>query len=76
MENKTGRKYDRKRWGWKEEVKKYDDEVSRYDNYERHAYYDSDKRRKNEEAFFWFLTIAGGCMVGMILGGLVIKLIF
>ena len=74
MENKTGRKYNRKKWNWCGlEDGKYDDVKSKYDE---HPYYDSPKRKKNEEAFFWFITIAGGCVVGMILGGLVIKLIF
>tara|TARA_R110000822_G_scaffold3293_1_gene14685 strand:- start:249 stop:473 length:225 start_codon:yes stop_codon:yes gene_type:complete len=72
MENKTGRKYDREKWGWsKLKDGKYDDEISRLDG---HAYYDSPKRRKNEEAFYWFLTIAGGCIVGMVMAAMIIKL--
>ena len=75
MENKTGRKYDRKRWGWEDNVKKYDDEVSKYDNYEKHSYYDSDKRRKNEEAFYIFLIIVGVVVAVVSLGGLLMKYI-
>ena len=75
MENKTGRKYDRKRWGWKDDVKKYDDELSKYDNYGRHAYYDSDKRRKNEEAFYIFLIVVGVIVAVVSLGRLLMNYI-
>tara|TARA_R110000751_G_scaffold43038_2_gene99547 strand:+ start:1234 stop:1428 length:195 start_codon:yes stop_codon:yes gene_type:complete len=63
MENKTGRKYDRKRWGWKNE------------NDIKHPYYDSDKKLKTEEVFCTFLMYAGIIMVGMAVVGLIIKFV-
>jgi hypothetical protein len=61
MTNKKGRKYDRKRWGWKDE------------NDIKHPYYDSDRKRINEEGFMNFLCCAGIILVAMAFVGLLIK---
>ena len=70
MDKKSGRKYDRKRWEW----------CSEYDNvdtkkFKKHPYYDSDKKRRSEGAFYVFLMWAGIAMVGMLVVGLIMKLI-
>jgi hypothetical protein len=70
MTNKKGRKYDRKRWDW----------CSEYDNvdlkkFKRHPYYDSDRRRRSEDAFYVFLMWAGVIMFVVTVVGLVIKFI-
>jgi hypothetical protein len=69
MENKTGRKYDRERWGWKKiDDGKYDDEVSKLDG---HVYYDSkEKLRKNR----YSSMVAGAAVVGMVVMIIVIKI--
>ncbi len=52
MENKTGRKYDRQRWGWKAEG-----------DLPKHPYYDSKERiQKRKDS----AMIAGWCFVGMV----------
>lgn len=70
MDKKSGRKYDRKRWEWCSE---YDDVDTK--KFKRHPYYDSDKKRRNEGTFYVFLMYAGIAMVGMLVVGLIMKLI-
>ena len=52
MTNKKGRKYDRKRWGWKDE------------NDIKHPYYDSDRKKRTDE---FSLRVSAFCIVGMVL---------
>ncbi len=55
MVSKKGRKYDREKWGWKDE--------SELENHELHHYYTNDRKVKTEE----FVTQAIGiCLVVML----------
>jgi len=55
IENKKGRKYDREKWGWKDE--------SELKNHNLHSYYESDRKLKTEK----FATQAIGiCAVVML----------
>ncbi len=69
MENKTGRKYDRERWGWRKLSEgKYDDEMTKLDG---HVYYDSEEKlRKNRYASM----VAGVAFIGMVVMIIVIKI--
>tara|TARA_Y100000389_G_C17422448_1_gene497522 strand:- start:283 stop:510 length:228 start_codon:yes stop_codon:yes gene_type:complete len=68
MENKTGRKYDRERWGWgKLDEGKYDNEVSKLDG---HSYYDSEEKLKKNR---FASMVAGAAIVGMVVMIIVMK---
>lgn len=55
IENKKGRKYDREKWGWKNE--------SELKNHQLNSYYESDRKLKTEN----FATqIIGICIVVML----------
>lgn len=66
MINKKGRKYNRKKWGWKDEEHchysglpsplSYTEEV-------KHPYYNSDKKKKTEK---FSLQAIGICMIVML----------
>tara|TARA_Y100000389_G_C17163792_1_gene365711 strand:+ start:402 stop:617 length:216 start_codon:yes stop_codon:yes gene_type:complete len=68
MDKKSGRKYDRKRWDWGSECDDVDTE-----KFKKHPYYDSDKRRRNEDVFYTFLMWAGVIMFGVAVVGLIVK---
>lgn len=67
MMNKRGRKYNRKKWGWKDEEHchysglpsplAYSDEV-------KHPYYDSDKKKQRDE---YSMKAILACVVGGII---------
>ena len=63
MEDKKGRKYDRERWGWKDE--------SELEKHSFHPYYDSDRKLKTEE---FSIKVILGCIILMVF--LVTLLIF
>ena len=69
MINKKGRKYDREKWGWKSE-----DEVDEHCHYsglpspaayeDKHPYYDSDKKIRNDKFASKVVLV---CIVGVII---------
>ena len=52
---KRGRKYDRAKWGWKDE--------SQLQKYSPHPYYDSDRKQKTEE---FSIKVILGCIILMV----------
>lgn len=73
MEGKKGRKYDREKWGWKDESE-IPENVKEYCHYsnlpspsayeDKHPYYDSKKKIKADEIS---LKVILGCVVGVII---------
>ena len=71
MENKTGRKYNRQRWGWKNEGELPNNtcnysglpSMEAYKEEFKHPYYDSDERKRKRRDS---VMIAGWSFVGMI----------
>jgi hypothetical protein len=73
VENKKGRKYDRKKWGWKDESE-IPENVKDYCHYsdlpspsayeDKHPYYDSDKKIRDD---IFASKVVLGCVIGVII---------